>query len=241
MLSNSKLFSGQLEATIHRAFLRGANLRRWLCQQDCPQVVRDCKTLFEKIYHAKPDDDLHIAEIWHTQNEQVGPAVPTPDELRPLVSAKHVQLRARYRAHKVIYARRTAHHGNSLVLFYPGGQTKMQPAPGSIEHIYSDPVDGGVRFAVRRFLPIQVNGPDPYTQWDDFPAKLWSSDQSTELEAVEVDSVRAHFACYPLSEDQIVVLDLCKVSWISLWYILGFNMFMADMIFIYCQTLYHHQ
>jgi hypothetical protein len=41
---------GELEGTIHRAFVNGGNLRRWLSQPSCPDVVRACKKLFDKIY-----------------------------------------------------------------------------------------------------------------------------------------------------------------------------------------------
>ncbi|KAJ7635920.1 hypothetical protein B0H17DRAFT_1217189 [Mycena rosella] len=38
---------GEMEATILRSFMRGANLRRWLNREDCPEVIRQFKLIFD--------------------------------------------------------------------------------------------------------------------------------------------------------------------------------------------------
>ena len=144
-------FLGQLEKTIHQAFLRGANLRHWLSRPNCPEIIYRCRTLFNKLYGDKPDGIAHLQELALTEDDPLKPSQlqDTPEELWKLIHRSKVILHARYRADGVIYARAGTHFGNSLVLFYPHGNRTSAAIPGSIKYIYR--LDGHVRFAVRRY------------------------------------------------------------------------------------------
>jgi hypothetical protein len=101
-------------------------------------------------------------------------------------------MQARLRADQVVYARASTHVGNSLIMFYPGGSWSAEPTPGTIEYIFTD--GGPLRFAVQRYLPAKLVGPDPFAQWADFPAKSWSTTLGEELKEVEVEWIMSHFA-----------------------------------------------
>ncbi|KAI1782701.1 hypothetical protein LXA43DRAFT_905041, partial [Ganoderma leucocontextum] len=171
------------------------NLRRWLSRPNCPDVIRRCKTLFDKLYGEKQDRTAHIQEL----------AFADDDSSKP-----HVILHARYRADGVIYARAETHLGNSLILFYPQGVRTSSAIPGSIQYIYS--VDGHLRFAVRPYSALALGSLDPFVRYPDFPARTWSTQGTNTLEEVEVSWVFCHFAQYSISDAHVVVLALSQVS-----------------------------
>ncbi|KAF7324374.1 hypothetical protein MVEN_02647000 [Mycena venus] len=98
---------GEMEASILKSFMRGANLRRWLNRSDCPQVIREFKRLFDLAF--------------------------TPRDFREETPPKNDQEHAHYNFQGVNYSRASTHLGNSLVLFYPLNST--QATAGSIEKI----------------------------------------------------------------------------------------------------------
>ena len=197
---------------MHQAFLRAANLRRWLSRPNCPEIIRRCKILFNKLYGEKPDGTAHIQELALSEDDSSKPPQPqnTPEDLRGLIHSSKMILHARYRADGVIYARAETHVGNSLVLFYPQGDRMSSAIPGSIQYIYE--VDGQLRFAVRRYSPPTLEGRDQFAQYPDFPARTWSTRGTGALEEVEVSWVFCHFAQYNISDAHVVVLALSQVS-----------------------------
>ncbi|KAI1789372.1 hypothetical protein LXA43DRAFT_892979, partial [Ganoderma leucocontextum] len=117
---------------------------------------------------------------------------------------------AHFRSKGVIYARASTHLGNSLVLFYSGGDPRLTPVPGSIQQIYS--IGGKTSFAVRRYhKPASIN-PDPFAQWPEFLARIWSTKgDANTLEEVQVPWIHSHFTQLSISNGDIVVLDLKRV------------------------------
>lgn len=119
-------------------------------------------------------------------------------------------LRARHRFNGVIYARASTHLGNSLVLFYPQGDPDSAPIPGSIKEIYS--IGGKTSFAVCRYHKPALMDTDPFSQWPEFPAQIWSTKGDNQLlERVDVLWVHSHFAQLSISNENVVVLDLIQI------------------------------
>jgi hypothetical protein len=106
--------------------------------------------------------------------------------------------------------KRETHVGirNSLVYFYSGGN-RSTPVPGNIKYIYRD--QGKCLLAVQRQPPASDDTPDLYAIYPDFPAKLYSSQLSAELEQDQVDWIHSHYARWNLSASQSVVLSLSRV------------------------------
>lgn len=133
-----------------------------------------------------------------------------PPALLPLLGGPtKAVLRARLRAHDTIYSRAQTHQGNSQIVFYPSGDRRSTAVPGSIEYIFER--DGVFRFAVRRYIPLGSDVPDPFARWPDFPAKMWSSTIDNSLEEVEVNWVFCQFAQYAV-DGELVVVMLPRVS-----------------------------
>ena len=80
--------------------------------------------------------------------------------------------------------------------------------PGSIKYIYQE--RGRFVLAIQRQLPAD-DVSDPYGIYPYFPAKLYSSSLSRELERVEPDWIYAHYARWKVSSTQSVVLSLSRV------------------------------
>jgi len=171
-----------MESTLLHSFLKAGNLKRWLAKPDCPAVIKECKRLFDKIYRPKVSDgdvsegDLHVS---HPVPKNI------PQDLRPLLGPLQHQaiMCARLRHNGVIYTTSDTHTGNSLVHFYPQGDTSSL-VPGSIKYIYEE--HGRFCLAVQQQLPASEIVSDPYTIYAHFPAKLYSSQLSSQLERVDI-------------------------------------------------------
>ena len=191
---------GELEETILQSFIRGAKLRSWLSQPDCPPSIKECHALFEKHIDHEP------ASSFVTSSTAISKQ-PVPHDLTSLIPHSHATFRANYRLGGVVYSRYATHTGNSLVMFYPSNSAVM--TPGCIKYIFE--VDGCTRFAIQRQLPANPHTLDPYQHYPYFPARLYSRDLDPNLELVNVVNVVSHFARWQFSEEYVVVLTLMKV------------------------------
>lgn len=175
---------GELEATIVKSFMRGANLRRWLNRPDCPQVIREFKRLFDLAFtpnHARDEDGPELGDDGVT---------------------------AHYRYKGFNYSRASTHLGNSLVLFYP--DSTATAVPGSIQKITI--VGAEVFFTIQRQAPLPRGKNDPFKAFPDFPAKTYSSRMmGGPMDQVPRSSLVSHYARFEFSDERAVVLNLSRV------------------------------
>lgn len=109
-----------------------------------------------------------------------------------------------------MYSRSSTHVGNSLILFFPSGNKSSVPVPGSITNIRRR---GNQYFIdVRRQCPLPPGTFDPFEEYKDFPAALYSASLTQAVETIELDWIAAHYARYPWTENEAVVLSLSRVS-----------------------------
>lgn len=206
---------GQMESTLLQSFLRAANLKRWLAKPDCPAVIKECKVLFDKIYAPKvPDSDDGDSSL---QDDIADTKDVTGSDatLAALLNTNgKVITRARLRHNGIIYSTSTTHLGNSLVQFYPNGDTALSPVPGCIKYIFSQ--RNRLYLGIQRQLPLDSPTPDPFALYPQFPAKMYSSRISPSLEQVEVGWIYSHYARWEMSADHAVVLSLNRVRRIFL-------------------------
>ncbi|KAG2071043.1 hypothetical protein BDR04DRAFT_954513, partial [Suillus decipiens] len=81
------------------------------------------------------------------------------------------------------------------------------PVPDSIQYIYAKPT-GELIFAVHKLLPHHDQTINPFAMYPHFPAKMYLSNFSSQLENVKVSWVFGHFAQWKVSSDTIVILSL---------------------------------
>lgn len=205
-----------MESTLLQSFLRAANLKCWLAKPDCPAVIKECKMLFDKIYAPKvPDSDAGNSSLQDdvANTEHITGSDATLDALLRNTKGK-VITRARLRHNGIIYSTSTTHLGNSLVQFYPNGDTALSPVPGCIKYIFLE----RTRFylVIQHQLPLDSLIPDLFALYPQFPAKMYSSHVSPSLERVEVGWIYSHYARWELSAEHAVVLSLNHVHHIFL-------------------------
>ena len=137
----------------------------------------------------------------------------------PLVMTKQLQvgLYACMWHNGTLYSRSLTHIGNSLVLYYANGDTSSEPVPALIKYIYH-PCKCMFIFTVQHQLPVATQTLDPFQHYPDFPAKLYLSQLQDELELVKPEWIVAHFACWKISADHVVVLSLFKIGFSHLRY-----------------------
>jgi hypothetical protein len=153
------------------------------------------------------DDDVSDSDDELTRSKKSRQQIPK--DLRQLVGSVEVELHARLCHRNIIYSRSSTHLGNSLIFFYPLGNTSSNPVAACIKYVYSK--HGIMTLAVERQLPSPVGTVDPFARYPYFPAKLYSCKLSDTLETVEVDWIMCHFARWQLSSRLSVILMLSQV------------------------------
>ncbi|KAF8237594.1 hypothetical protein L208DRAFT_1246344, partial [Tricholoma matsutake] len=192
---------GELEPTLLKSYICASKLRQWIGRRDCPDFIKECKTVFDRAFATEKGSDSVDA----LPASAFG---PVPPELCRLVKDREIALRARHQIGSILFARSSTHLGNSLVLFYPGGDT---PIPGSIKYIVS-PASGKAPFYIVQWqLAASPNIVDPFSRYPYFKAKMYSSKMSVNLEVVHVDWVVSHFAWWEVTQEHAVILNLSRV------------------------------
>ena len=198
---------GELEASMTMSFLRGARLRQWINRPDCPAILKECRIIFDKAF----GDSVGENEDEDKDDNPADSAyISTPAILRCFVKSHKVALRARCSVNQISYCRSSTHVGNSLVMFYPKGDISREPVPGCIEHIIFEP-NGEVTFTIRQQLPALSGFVDPYIEWPYFPARVYSTSLSPQLERVDPEWIVSHYARWAFDKNHAVVFNLSRV------------------------------
>ena len=174
---------GELEATMVKSFVRGANLRRWLNRPNCPTIIREFKRLFDKTFSPKKDLNL---------------AASAPQ------SSQHIH--AHYTFSGVTFSRASTHLGNSLINYYPTPSSTRLVA-GSIQKI--ETVDGSVVFSVKRQVPLPSGEFDPFQRYPALGATIYANKMlDGPLDVISPLAVLNHVARLDISSDRTVILNL---------------------------------
>ncbi|KIK18689.1 hypothetical protein PISMIDRAFT_108961 [Pisolithus microcarpus 441] len=173
-----------------QSYLKAAKLQGWLSQAQCPPAIQECKILLDRAYGVtEASQDLG--------NDPDGDSIVVPPTAVPHEG--------------VVYSRSSTHVGNSLIMFYPQGCLSVSSIPGSIKYVFGS--SGFLTFAVQQQLPLPSGMcNDPFASYLHFPAKLYSSAISDDLEIVQLSWVMSHFARLTVADDRAVVLSLCHIS-----------------------------
>ncbi|KAJ7752486.1 hypothetical protein DFH07DRAFT_708721, partial [Mycena maculata] len=173
---------GKLEAAITQSFLRGAHLRCWLNRPDCPAVIQQFKTLFDRSFTHR-----------RTSEMESEPPAPFGEQ-------------AHHTHEDVNYFLASTHLGNSLVLYSPNGGGP--PIAGSIRRIVTDGT--GTGFFVRRQAPLPPDSFDPFLRYVHFTAKLYSSRMENVTDEISPEAILSHCARLEYSENRCVIVNLSR-------------------------------
>ena len=141
------------------SYLKVVRLKQWLGRPDCPAFLRECKALFDKAFRMKSDNPCPAASA-------LG---PVPQHLKTIIHGMKIALHATHIMNGIVYAQCSTQIGNSLVMFYPGGDQSLSSVPGSIQYIVTY-TDQDVVYVIQRQGLAAPGLHDPYTDYPHFPA-----------------------------------------------------------------------
>lgn len=205
---------GQMESTLLTSFLKASKIKRWLANPEAPPIVRQIKSLYDRIYTPNTADNGDMDDEGTPQTRGIN-GLAIPKDLRPLLRNNEVEihLQARLKRDGFIYARSTTHKGNSQVFFYPNGDKKLAPVAGIIQYIYSESAKSNITFlAVQRALPADASTIDPFAKYMHWPARLYKSRFDHPCERIQSSWIAGHFARWDYTSDHMVVVSLNRVS-----------------------------
>lgn len=180
-----------MEATVMEAYMRGANLRRWIKRPDCPEVIHQFKHLFDKAFSPPPHDGIDSI------SDETSPTTINRNDV------------AHYRHDGVVFSRASTHLGNSLVLYYPK-PSSTESIAGSIQRIEME--RNRVKFHIRRQAVLPPAKLDPFRKYPSFPATVYSSRMADGLcDIVPLSSVITHVARFDFPDERSVVVNLSRV------------------------------
>ena len=212
-----------MESTLLASFLKASKIKRWLANPQNPSIVKEIKSLFDKIY-SSGDLDKNSKTIELMDDDEVNakylPASSAPKIVQQFLNPgkTSVRLHARFKRHGIIYAVSKTHEGNSQILYYPNGNTSSKPVVGIITFIYSEKTKSVIQPAaiVQRLKPLNSESPDPFSKYPHWPAQLYYCNLST-YERIQPDWVHGHFARWNINTAHMVAVPLNRVSFFSLY------------------------
>ena len=224
---------GEYEETIARNFVRSANLRHILEQTGTPEVIQNCKPIFQKCFDPQVRgtlvtdllsfamDDLDDAEVM-SASDATNPLTKIPDDLMTCLhesfgeSPKCISVLPNLTLKGIIYSSASRHAGNSSVLIHSGRPGVLIPAQIQcfVQLVLPDSINAPVTFvAARRYLPANVKR-DPFSTYPFLRAELWSH----ELDALGLyapESIESHFAHCPMKWEERQVMAVISLSRVS--------------------------
>jgi hypothetical protein len=219
-----------------KSFVRSANLRALVFKSQCPEVIQNCQSMFQKLVDPQlrhtlqtdmqvlssltegGHDDTDDEDImnWDDQTTR-----PIPRDLQIALTRFHsksirmAQFLPNVKINGLVYTPTSKHEGNSCVLLKPESQRDRNLVPARIQTIFRIPLLESVQtlIAIRRHQPSQLPH-DPFSQFPVLRARLWGA-QLGDLEIIQLDQVFSHFACLPMEgdfKDHIATASLSRVS-----------------------------
>ncbi|KAJ3751431.1 hypothetical protein DFH05DRAFT_1385772 [Lentinula detonsa] len=178
---------GEMESTLIQSVTRTANIRRWLRRPDCPEAVKQLKSLFDKCFV---------------------PANATKADtgLRPMKGSQ----RAYAKWDNANYSPSKTHAGNATILYRPSPDSG--PLGGEIQEIRNIQSASGftVEVHVRPFEKLSKSLYDPFLRHPHLLAKSYSSTLRQKADVISLDNIVAHAARFDYSNARTVLVNLSR-------------------------------
>lgn len=122
-------------------------------------------------------------------------------------SGKHVKSLKKCRINGIVYSCSSSHAGNSLIQFRRSKKTRAQDA-GEIEYIVQD--SDRLRIVVRPHLALSQAVVDPFSEYKDFPGRLYSQNLGDRI-LIESDQIVSHVARFTIPKTtEVVIVSLSR-------------------------------
>lgn len=212
-----------MESTLLTSFLKASKIKRWMANPDGLPLVREIKSLYDKIYSPNDADGVSTAHADELDNnaDADAPALLSvtniPHELKPLISGVGIKIRlhARFKRNGIIFSVSKTHRGNSQIYYYPGGDKTLPPLPGAIKYIFTESGSPYIFAAIQHIDPVGEFVDDPFARYPYWPAKLYKSLRRESYERIQSDWICGHYAQWDYNSNYVVVLSLSRVCDLS--------------------------
>lgn len=197
-------------------FLRASAVRRWIKDNQDVAHIKVVSDLLSKSFplgRGTHHENELIENVSIDLDEEVTLQDGNEEAINALLSrlhsstAKHresqMKLLKRCRINGIIYASSNTHEGNSLIEFRQS-ETSRNSLVGEIEYIIQD--FGHLHLTVRPQQPLPAGTIDPFSEYNDFPGKLYSSKLGESL-LIGANQVISHVArfCDPETKETVIV------------------------------------
>lgn len=226
---------GEYEKTIANNFVRSANLRRILEQTGTPEVIQNCKPIFQKLVDPQVrgtlvtdvldfamDDPDDVEEALDYTSDVTSHLQNIPDSLMTCLhesfggTPKCVSILRNLTRKGIMYSAASRHAGNSSVLIHSGQPGVLIPAQIQcfVQVVLPENNTPVTFVAAQRYLPANVKQ-DPFSSYPFLCAELWSLELDS-LGLYTPESIESHFAYCPMKWEErqvMVVISLSRVSY----------------------------
>ena len=226
---------GEYEETIARRFVHSANMRRILEQTGTPEVIQNCKPIFQKLIDPQVrgtlvtdllsfavDDIDDVEEENFDYASDTSPLPKMPESLMTCLvenfgeTPRCIALLPNLTMKGIVYSAASRHVGNSSVLIHSGQPGVLIPAQIQcfVQLVLPDNINIPVTFvAAQRYLPANVIH-DPFSAYPFLRAGLWSRELDS-LELYTPESIESHFAHCPMEWEERQVMAIISLSRVS--------------------------
>ncbi|KAJ4476287.1 hypothetical protein C8R41DRAFT_869747 [Lentinula lateritia] len=239
---------GQFEHTMLHSFCKGASFRQWLLRENSPPILRYCQQLLDKAYNydrgssappppVAPADDIDDSEGSITVDAELVTSnfaqpdskykiLPSPTLTR-LLRAEPFECFSRIPGSKGDYTiPGEGAIGNSNICFQAQGTYRpgQRWIAGQIRHIFRRTQNGPLQAVICWSMPAST--PHPFADYwaNGFEADMVASNFSDTLEIITLSQIAGHIARWSITNDLVVVVNLCSVSLIFVYLLFTLNM-----------------
>lgn len=215
------------------SFCAASNIKVFLRRPGCPPILQECADLLAQCYGDQEwgslQSDIRTLTGEHSPTSNLsnsaGKLSDLEEELADALFATSRTLKrelpgwefSREAKHLkcltvggLQYANFSATKRNSIVFFLPSPNAIM--VPGVIRQIFSICGKGKMEhhhFAIHRYLPLTVT--DPFTQFEDFGASIWSKTLSQQVEIIPASRKITHAIQRPWDNSHYILKTLDRV------------------------------
>lgn len=226
---------GEMEATMLESFCAAGNIKLFVSREACPEALRKCAPILDDYTNGEDRGTLNSDVRDFLANSGIARAarndkVPTkrPTNLDDAIVATlesqsfalAIELPGWVPDHQGIkltsYIRGNLHlsvashcTANSVVFFIPTPETG-ETIPGIIREMFQQ--DQYVFFVLQRYLPAEIE--DPFQEYIDFGAALWSKRLRTEPEVIPASRVAHQGYRRPWGTNHLVLKPIIKVRFV---------------------------
>jgi hypothetical protein len=205
-----------MEKTLMSHFCAGSTLKIMLDSPTCPSILKDFEPLMQ-FYRADNLSDSLIEKKVSSGNKSSELSLKLDSDLKQKlqeltgISCSEAKFFKRHRFNHITYSITTESYSNSIIHLAPLGCKTS--APGVIRSIFI-PLEISEVFLAIHFFKKACGIYDPFTQYADFGATIWSQSLEPNVVVIKLSSLRElpQAILRPWGNDFVVIKEVNKMK-----------------------------